>query len=271
MFKQFALAATVMFTLAACSQQNSNKQDNTSAIDSSASTSTQTEVGKKYKVGMDYTYAPYNMRGTDTAVAGLEVDILNAIAKNQGFQVEYMPMLWKTLESSLDKENFHIIMDGLATDDMASYPAYTISQPYMRSGDCVFTLKPEHQKDWAKNKVAVQLHDFLDEDLINEYGVNKQNIHHVKTLILGLQAVVRQDAQSVVSDCVALSYTAKNPSFKDYQFTQALLSGSEAPESADLGFGVKKDDVELLNKINTGLQNIQQSGELDTIIKKWTE
>lgn len=272
MFQKLALATTVMFALAACSKQNSNQAENVSApASTSIAVSTNTGVGKTYKVGMDYTYAPYNMRGTDTAVAGLEVDILNAIAKNQGFQVEYVPMLWKTLESSLDKENFHIIMDGLATDDMMSYPAYTISQPYMRSGDCVFTLKPEHQKDWAKNKVAVQLHDFLDEDLINEHGVNKQNIHHVKTLILGLQAVVRQDAQSVVSDCAALRYTAKNPSFKDYQFTQALLSGSEAPESADLGFGVKKDDAELLEKINTGLQNIKQSGELDAIIKKWTE
>lgn len=272
MFQKLALATMVMFALAACSKQNSNQAENVSApASASIAVSTNTGVGKTYKVGMDYTYAPYNMRGTDTAVAGLEVDILNAIAKNQGFQVEYVPMLWKTLVLNLEKENFHIIMDGLATDDMMSYPAYIISQPYMRSGDCVFTLKPEHQKDWAKNKVSVQPEDLLDDELASEHGVNKQNIRHVKTLIMGLQEVVRQESQSVVSDCAALHYTAKNPLFKDYHFAETLLPGSEAPETADLGFGVKKDDAELLEKINTGLQNIKQSGELDAIIKKWTE
>lgn len=272
MFQKLTLAATIMFALAACSKQNSNQAENTNAPTSaSVAVNATTGVGKVYKVGMDYTYPPYNMRGTDSAVSGLEVDILNAIAKNQGFQVEYVPMLWNTLVSNLDKENFPIIMDGLATDDVMSYPAYTISQPYMRSGDCVFTLKPEHQKDWAKNKVSLQRDDFLDEELIKQHGVNKQNIRYVKTLILGLQEVVRQESQSVVSDCTALRYTAKNSSFKDYQFTQTLLPDSEKPESADLGFAVKKDDAELLEKINTGLQNIKQSGELDAIIKKWTE
>lgn len=215
-----------------------------------------------------YTYAPYNQRGQN-GVEGLDIDIMNAIAKNQNFQVEYVHLEWNTLIQNAKTQNLSVVMDGIAADDLAAYPDYVLSQSYMRSGDCIYVAKPENAANWQTNKIALLPDDMLDEELVKQHGVNRNNIKHIRTLLDGFRNVASDEVQATVSDCGAARYVAKNPLFKDFQFHESVLPNSEQPETADLGFGVMKDDVELLNKINTGLQNIKQSGELDSIIKKW--
>lgn len=265
LLKKCLLVSSLVLALSACSQ----KSENTTA----PSTPVQTAAakGKTYRVGLDYTYAPYGMRNKE-GMEGLDVDIMNAIAKDQNFEVEYLALSWDTLlaHANTDK-SVNALISGVAADDLSDFPEFVLSQPYMRSGDCIYTAKPEHAQTWHKNKIALLPEDALDEELVAEHKVSKTNIVHTKTLLIALQQLAADKVHSVVTDCVALRYMAKNPLFKDYTFHESKLPNSEKPESADLGIAVRKEDAEFLNKINTGLQNIKQSGELNQIINKWLE
>lgn len=275
MLKKTLLLTSILLAITACSKSE-NAPTNKPTASASQPVTSQIQAasvpvpttGKVYRVGTDFTYAPYNQRNKE-GVEGLDIDIMNAIAKDQNFQVEYVALTWDTLMENAKAQNLSVVMDGIAAEDLADYPDYVLSQPYMRSGDCIYVGKAENAANWNKNKIALQPEDLLDEELIKDHKVNKGNIKHIRTLIQGLQEIIRDDVQAVVSDCGALRYVAKSPLFQDYAFHESLLPNSERPESADLGFGVMKDDTELLNKINTGMQNIKQSGELDAIIKKW--
>lgn len=267
MLKKSLLISAIFLAMSACSKEEAS-QSTTSTPAAQASESAPAASGKVYRVGTGFTYAPYNQRGQN-GVEGLDIDIMNAIAKNQNFQVEYVHLEWGTLIQNAKAQNLNVVMDGIAADDLAEYPDYVLSQSYMRSGDCIFVAKAENLPTWNKNKIALHPDDMLDEELVTQHGVKKSNIKHIRTLLEGFRNVASDEVQATVSDCGAARHVAKNPLFKDYTFHESVLPNSETPESADLGFGVMKDDAELLNKINTGLQNIKQSGELDAIIKKW--
>lgn len=261
--KKYLLISSVLLAIGACSKQEETQ--NTTPVPNTAATT----PSMTYRVGTDFTYAPYNQRTQNGGITGLDIDIMNAIAKNQNFQVEYVALEWDSLMKSAKTQNLSVVMDGIAADDLTDYPDYVLSQSYMRSGDCIYVAKPENSSNWHKQTVATHLDDFLDEELIKVHGVGKSKIEHIRTLLQGFQYLAADKVQAVVSDCGALRHVAKNPLFKDYTFYESKLPNSELPETADLGFGVLKSDTELLNKINTGLQNIKQSGELDAIIKKW--
>lgn len=271
MLKKSFFISAVLLAMAACSKEETSQTNSipsTQTSEIAQASSTPAASGKIYRVGTGFTYAPYNQRGKN-GVEGLDIDIMNAIAKNQNFQVEYVHLEWATLIQNAKMQNLDVVMDGIAADDLVEYPDYVLSQPYMRSGDCIFVAKAENLSTWNKNKIALHPDDMLDEELIAQHGVKKSNIKHIRTLLEGFKNVASNEVQATVSDCGASRYVAKNPLFKDFIFYESVLPNSEAPVTADLGFGVMKDDVELLNKINTGLKNIKQSGELDAIIKKW--
>lgn len=265
--KKSMLASLILLAMTACSKSGETQQAPTTPVQAASTPAVAT--GKVYRVGTGFTYPPYNQRSKNNGVEGLEIDIVNAIAKNQNFQVEYVTLEWDTLINHGKGHNLSMVMDGIAADDLADYPDYVLSQSYMRSGDCIYVIKAENLATWNKNKIALHPDDLLDEELVKAHGVKKDNIKHIRTLLDGFRNVVSDKVQATVSDCGAARYVAKNPLFKDFTFHESLLPNSEAPHTADLGFGVVKEDTELLNKINTGLQNIKQSGELDNIIKKW--
>lgn len=264
--KKCLLVSSIVLAMGACSQKSENA---TAPTEPAQETTSVAAKGPTYRVGLDYTYAPYGMRNKD-GMEGLDVDIMNAIAKDQNFQVEYLALSWDTLlEHTKTDKTVSLLISGVAADDLSDFPDFVLSESYMRSGDCIYNGKPEHAQNWQKNKIALLPEDALDSELIAEHKVSRSNIVHSKTLLIALQKLAAGEVQSVVTDCVALRYMAKNPLFKDFAFHESKLPDSEKPESADLGFGVRKEDAELLNKINTGLQNIKQSGELNQIINKW--
>lgn len=251
--------AMVLAALTACSGQQESETKNASATENS-----QMPI---YRVVKDNAYPPYVMFAQGNHL-GYEVDILNAIAKNQGFRVEYIYEPWDKLFENLTQKDIAISLGGTSIEDV-NKEVSTPTVPYMVSLDCAMALSDDDLNNWQKKNITIANDSGLDEVLTDEYGVVAKKIQQTQSEYLILTELVKQEAQVGVGDCASLRYSAASPTFKDYAFKIKELPKSTEDDSTRLVFSVRKDQTELLNKINAGLKAIEQSGELAQIKRKW--
>lgn len=213
-------------------------------------------------------YPPFNIFMPDHTFQGLETDVLEAIGKQQGFHVKMQPYVWNVIFKDLKQSDSHIVGGGLVDEDF-DLDELVLSQSYMRSPDCVVATHSSRLKDWHKRRVVTVLSDELDEDLVKDYQVKPNLIQNVRTQYQALDMVLNKRADVTISDCHVLKHYIYG-SFKHRKFAIQELPIDEDDTSYDLVFGVRKDETELLKKINAGIEQLKQSGEMEKIIKKWT-
>lgn len=213
-------------------------------------------------------YPPFNIFMPDHTFQGLETDVLEAIGKQQGFHVKMQPYVWNVIFKDLKQSDSHMVGGGLVDEDF-DLDELVLSQSYMRSPDCVVATHSSRLKDWYKRRVVTVLSDELDEDLVKDYQVKPNLIQNVRTQYQALDMVLNKKADVTISDCHVLKHYIYG-SLKHRKFAIQELPIDEDDTSYDLVFGVRKDETELLKKINAGIEQLKQSGEMDKIIKKWT-
>lgn len=255
------------FMLSACGQKQSTHTDVQPASAASAVQSTQ----PVYRVATDATYPPFEFTNEQGDIIGLDIDLLNAIAKKQGFRVEYYHHGWDSLFNELKSNQADILASAIAITDEAKKDA-DLSSSYFASPYAVVALKPDNLQNnkWQKQTIAVGANEDTQDDLIAEYGISKDKFHRAETLYLGITNVLNGHADVVVGDATVMRYHINSPTFKEkhIHFTlQDLVSAD--PETDKLVFAVKKGNTELLAKIDAGLTELKQSGELDKILHKW--
>lgn len=214
-------------------------------------------------------YPPFNIFNADNRISGLEAEVLHAIAQNQNIKIEHVPYVWDLIFKDLDKDNVSMVGGGLAKDDFDE-EAVVLSQSYMRSPDCVAVSSDSNLANWQKKPIALVEVDEVDEDMVNNFGVDKNNILHVRSQYQGLQEVLSGKVASTMSDCYVLRYYI-NQSFQEHKDKLILkeLPSPDGDEGYNLVLGVRKDQTELLAKINQGIENLKANGELDKILQKW--
>lgn len=267
-FMRPILAATALVLgLAACSEEN---QPAPQTEPKPAASVVQTANLPVYKIRTaNQPYPPFNIFNADNTISGLEAEILHAIAQNQNIKIEHVPYVWDLIFKDLDKDNVSMVGGGLAKGDFDE-EVVMLSQPYMRSPDCVVGTSASNLENWQKHPIALVEADEVDEDMINNFGVSKNNIRHVRSQYQGLQDVSAGKIPTTMSDCYVLRYYI-NQSFQEHKgkFILQELTSPDGDEGYNLVFGIRKDQTELLEKINKGIENLKANGELDKILQKW--
>lgn len=262
-------ATALALSLAACSEEKTATPPAESKPAEQA-VQTQTTNLPVYKIRTaNQPYPPFNIFNADNTISGLEKEILDAIAQNQNIKIEHVPYVWDLIFKDLDKENVAMVGGGLAKGDFDE-EVVVLSQAYMRSPDCVAVSSDSNLANWQKKPIALVEVDEVDEDMINNFGVDKNNIVHVRSQYQGLQEVLSGQVASTMSDCYVLRYYI-NQSFQEHKskFILKELPSPDGDEGYNLVLGVRKDQTELLEKINQGIANIKANGELDKILQNW--
>ena len=97
LFKKFAattLALTMVFSLAACGGSS-----DTATTEEGGDAAT---TGKVYKIGTDTTFAPFEFQNDAGEFVGIDIDLLNAIAEDQGFEVELQSLGFNAAVQALE-------------------------------------------------------------------------------------------------------------------------------------------------------------------------
>ncbi|SUO95486.1 transporter substrate-binding domain-containing protein [Suttonella ornithocola] len=223
------------------------------------------ESEKTYKVATDPTYPPFEFIDEKGEIIGLDIDILKAIAKNQNFKLTFYHKDWSIIFNELTDKRADIIINGFASTDLEPNIA-NISNPYLTSLDCISYLDDKNLSDWQKHTIAVSEDEILAKSLQEEV----KNLVLVKTPFMALKEVILGNANWAAADCNLLKYYLNSPTIKNrgYNFKIKTIENN-TNKNVSLVIALNKDDEELLNKINTGLENIKKNGELETLLKKW--
>ncbi len=222
---------------------------------------------KVYKVGMEPTFPPFDTTNEKGDLDGFDVDLMKAIAKDQGFKVEFKSLEFDGLITGLKSGNIDIVASGMwASDDRKKEVDF--SDTYYESGLVVAVNANDNKiksiDDLDKNsKVAAQIGTSsaeLIQKMQKEGKIKEAKIYNkVNDAVQDLQ---NGSVSALIND---------KPVTKEYMNKQKgkIKIVGDPLNKENLGIGVQKGNKELLDKINKGLANLKKSGEFDKLLKKW--
>lgn len=72
---------------------------------------------KTYKIGTDLTFAPFEFQNSDGEYIGIDVDLLNQIAKDQNFKVDLRPLGFDSSIQGVQSDQLDGMIAGMSITD----------------------------------------------------------------------------------------------------------------------------------------------------------
>ncbi|AUZ06210.1 MULTISPECIES: basic amino acid ABC transporter substrate-binding protein [Vitreoscilla] len=264
--RNLGLAFMAAAVLAACGGQ-SNSAAPAASKPTEAAASTPAAAGKVYKVGMNAQYPPFESMDSNGKIEGFDVDLLDAIAKEEGFQVSYHQQPWDGIFASLKTGDHDILISGITItperqqEMLFSDPYYKITQvilvPQGKNVKSVEDLK-------SLDKVGVSLGTTGDHAAQKILGATSEKIIRLENLPLTLKEVESGGVDAVISDSAVVAHYVKQHGDKGFTMVEVKDFDVE-----NYGIAVAQNNQELLDKINSGLKKIQANGEYAKISAKY--
>lgn len=209
--------------------------------------------------------APFEF-GAGTGVQGFDVEIGNEIGKALGYDVKWIKVSgYERLFEVLKQGQAEVLISSIAIDPKKEQD-FAFSQPYFESGDVIAHQRSEFGiKDLASlagKKVGVAEGRPGDLFMASQKTAANVSIKKYPTLDDALGALNRTEVDAVVGDEPFITYS----SVKSYLSTNVQPAFINKYRYA---VAVRKDETELLKKINETLDRLKSSGELAKLEQTW--
>ncbi|MBQ8093701.1 MAG: transporter substrate-binding domain-containing protein [Clostridia bacterium] len=222
---------------------------------------------KVYTIVTDTAFRPFEYADETGTMVGIDVDILAAVAADQGFEYTLTALGWDASIAACQagqadgmiagasitdarKENGWIFSDGYysATQSMAVAAGSKISGFADLSGKAVAVKIGTQSAEYAESL----------KDTYNFTVTYLESSPDVYQAVIGGQAAACFDDTPIMADYI-----------KSNGVPLQLVDGT-ANEGAEYGFAVfSADKQELVDKFNAGLASIKANGTYDEILKKY--
>lgn len=218
-----------------------------------------------YKVMTEPTYAPFVFRNQQDQPSGFDVDILNAIAKQQGFSLTYTSHPWQSIFNTLDQGQADIVAAGVTITETRK-ERMDFSTPYFESRQmALLGANAADSQSFADLKPLrlVLKPGTTSDDVAKKQGLAEKAAYE-NTTFLAIRKVMSGAADATIGDSGVMLYYQH--AYPDAKLT-TLADNNLPPE--EYGFVVRKGNTELLNKLNQGLQAIKSNGTYDQIYRQY--
>ncbi|MDW7673488.1 MAG: transporter substrate-binding domain-containing protein [Bacillota bacterium] len=214
-------------------------------------------------IGGDENYPPYEYVDEDGVYRGFNVDIIKAVALQQGLEISFRPMPWSEAVIALANGEVHAIQ-GM-TQTKIRQEKFLFSDPYVVNSQAIFVLKdrsyPISLADLKGRTVAVQEFDYAH-DLLNAMeGVTLAVASDQEEAI---DLLLEKKVDAFVGNRLTGMYLIQ----KHKKWDQIKIIG-EKLEPTEYGLAVTKENEVLLELFNQGIAKIKDNGIYDEIYKKW--
>ena len=212
---------------------------------------------KKYTIGIDTSFPPFEYK-KDSKYTGIDIELLQAIGKLEGFEVEFKPMDFGGLIPALQSGQLDGVIAGASITEERK-KSVDFSDPYYESGLVALVNKGNSTIKTVKDGTAGA--KFAEDNL-----KGKATIRVFEDSASTLKAVENNQADAAFEDYPVIAYTIKvNPNLN-------VKIGTEKLTNNEYGFMVKKgENKELLEKFNKGLKTLKENGEYQKIVDKYTK
>lgn len=218
--------------------------------------------GDVYTVAMDATWPPFEYTDEDGAIIGFDVDLINAIAAEEGFEIEIVNVAWDPLLAGMATCQYDLAASAMTiTEERAK--SFNFSDPYFAAGQLVAVqfdnTEINGKDDLAGKTIGVQLGTTGDIEAQTIEGATVKSYDQITLAFLDL---MNGQVDAIIADnTLVYEYVNQNPDELKYVgdvFTAEMF-----------GIAVCKDETELLEMINSGLAAIKAQGVLDELTAKW--
>lgn len=263
-FAMFFMAIAV--ALVGCSSNNDANSNANSSTQSDTSTGTSSVAGKKFIIATDATYAPFEFE-QDGKFVGIDIDLLAAIAKLEGFEYELKPMDFKGIIPAITSNQIDAAIAGMTITDERK-AALDFSEGYFESGTSAIVnidnTDIQSAEDFQGKTFAVKkgtVGSKYAEEHKDEYNATVKYFDDTPS---SFQEVSIHNADITFEDYPVIAYMLSVN--KDAKLKIAV------PKLAVeyYGFAVNKGkNADLITAFNDGLSKLKESGEYDQILAKY--
>ncbi len=222
---------------------------------------------KVYVNGIDANFPPFAFVDKNGHPDGFDVKALEWIAKDGGFKITHKPMDWDGIVTSLVTKKIDVIASGMSITDERkkqvafSLPYWKIKQVLVVKKDAKMTVD---QVLANNNKVGVQRGTteakWIEDNLLKKQG---------KKFVLVQYDSAPLAIEDVVNGRIVAAAMDDAPAKDGVQKKPVKILGSFGMQDEDFGYAVRKDDKELLGKINAGLKKLMASPAWGELKKKY--
>ncbi|MGT2715387.1 ABC transporter substrate-binding protein/permease [Streptococcus respiraculi] len=213
----------------------------------------------------DSTYAPFEFKDSDQVYKGLDVDIINEVAKRSKWTVSQSFPGFDAAVNAVQSGQADALMAGTTITD-ARKKVFTFSDPYFDTKIVIASTKKNPVSEYGqlkgktvgvKNGTAAQ--NFLDQHK-SEYGYSIKTFDTGDTMYNSLSAGA---VDAVMDDEAVIQYAI--------QKGQDLAINMKGEAIGSFGFSVKKGSQYeyLVDDFNKALSAMKKDGTYDDIVKKW--
>ena len=265
--KMLAMVMSLMMVVATgCG--GSGAADSAAPADKAETTEASTDAsGKVWKIATDTAFKPFEYTDDSGNFVGIDMDILDAIAKDQGFQYEMQVLGWDASIAACQAGQADGMIAGASITDERKESGWIFSDGYYDANQSMAVEASSSIagfEDLNGQAVAVKTGSMsatYAEGLADQYGFTVTYFEDSPTMY---QAVVGGQVAAVFDDTPIMA-----ANIKDTGISMKLVDGT-GNDPAAYGFAIfNADNQELVDMFNKGLANIKANGTYDEILKKY--
>lgn len=257
-------ATTAAATDAATTAADTTAADTTvdAAADTTAADTAKSD--KVYKIATDTTFAPFEFENENGEMVGVDLDILKAIAEDQGFQYDLVVAGFSAAVTGLEAGEYDGVIAGMSINPERE-EKYDFSEPYYDSGVGMAV---------AADSDIASYDDLNGKTVAAKIGTEGCSFAESIADQYGFTIIQFEDSASMYQDVLAGNSVA---CFEDYPVLgyeisrgTALKLPMDMERGSSYGFATLKGaNPELVEMFNAGLKNLKDSGKYDEILNTY--
>ena len=251
----------------ATTEETADTAEATESAESTEAATENTASDKVWIVATDTVFKPFEYTNENNEFVGIDVDLLAAIAEDQGFKYELQSLGWDAAVAAVQSGQADAIIAGATIKQERIDSGWIFSDGYYDATQ-TFTVAAGSDiksfEDLAGKNVAVKNAtagaDFAN-SLKDQYGFTVTVFEDSPTMY---QDVILGNSAACVEDTPIMACSIKEGGL-DLEIPEGMES-----EGAPYGFAIMDPkNQELLDMFNAGLANIKANGKYQEIIDSY--
>ena len=222
---------------------------------------------KVWVIATDTAFKPFEYTDDNGDFVGIDMEILDAVAKDQGFEYKVDVLGWDAAIAACQAGQADGMIAGASITEERKASGWIFSDGYYDANQSMAVEASsdiDGFDDLAGKSVAVKtgtMSATYAEELASEYGFTVTYFEDSPTMY---QAVVGGQVAAVFDDTPIMA-----SNIKETGIAMKIVDGT-GNDPAQYGFAIfNADNQELVDMFNAGLKNIKANGTYDEIISKY--
>ena len=218
-------------------------------------------------IGTNAEYAPFEYLDSNGNLTGFDIELMNAIAKEAGFEVKWVDLPFDSLLGSIEAGDIEAIAASIApTEERAK--SVDFSDVYYSGSQSLVYRTDEKYTDFSDIKgrtIAVlegSQSDMIASGENTDYGVVEDaTVKRFKNASSAIMELKNKGADAVIIDTIIAEIFCKQ--------TDGIEAVPVKGTEEDTVFCIEKGNTEITELINDGLAKVKENGTYDTLYAKY--